>query len=67
MHMKTPNNLRGEPEKLPDKEVMHLITKLFALREDRLKKTPEDQAALNFYRNLPESMSLTSQCNLNRK
>ena len=48
MHMKTPNDLWGEPGKLPDKEVMHLITKLFALREDRLKKNPEDQAALIF-------------------
>ena len=65
--MKTPNDLWGELGELPDEEVMHLITKLFALYEDRLKKNPEDAEALNFFNNFDNAISLTSQCNLNRR
>jgi len=67
MHMKTPNDLWAELGELPDEKIMHVMTKLFALYEDRLHKNPEDTEALQFYRNLENSINLTSQCNLNRR
>ena len=65
--MKTPNDIWDELGELPDEEVMHVMTKLFVLYEDRLNNNPEDQNALIFFRNLDNSISLTSQCNLNRR
>ena len=65
--MKTPNDIWGELGELPEEEVMHVITKLFALYEDRINQNPGDPEALIFFRNLDNSISLTSQCNLNRR
>jgi len=65
--MKSANDIWGELGELPEEEAMHVLTKLFALYEDRLKKNPDDRDALNFFRNLDNAISLTSQCNLNRR
>ncbi len=65
--MKALNDIWEELGELPDEEVMHVLTKLFALYEDRLKKNPADQDALVFFRNLDNVIGLTSQCNLNRR
>jgi len=65
--MKAINDIWGELGELPEEEVMHVLTKLFALYEDRLKKNPADQDALVFFRNLDNAIGLTSQCNLNRR
>ena len=60
--MKATNNIWGELEDLPDEEVMHVLTKLFALYEDRLKKNTADQDGLVFFRNFPESVSRPQGC-----
>ena len=65
--MKAINDIWEELGELPDEEVMHVLTKLFALYEDRLKKNPADQDALVFFRNLDNVIGLTSGCNLNRR
>ena len=65
--MKTPNDIWGELGELPEEEVMQVMTKLFALYENRLNKNPEDQNALNFFINLNNAIEQTSQCNLNRR
>lgn len=65
--MKSPNDIWADLGELPDEEVMHVMTKLFAVYEDRLRKNPGDQDAVNFFRNLDNSITLTSQCNLNRR
>ena len=65
--MKTPNDIWGELGELPEEEIMHVMTKLFALYEDRLNKNPDDQAALIFFINLNNAIEQTSQCNLNRR
>lgn len=67
INMKTPNDIWGELGELPEEEVMQVMTKLFALYEDRLNKNPEDQNALNFFINLNNAIEQTSQCNLNRR
>jgi len=65
--MKSPNDIWEELGELPEEEVMHVMTKLFAFYDDRLQKNPDDQSALQFYKNLDNALSLTSQCNLNRR
>jgi len=65
--MKSPDDIWGELGELPGEELMHVLTKLFYLYEDSLKKNPENLEALNFFRNLDNALTLTSQCNLNRR
>jgi hypothetical protein len=65
--MKSPNDIWADLGELPDEEVIHMMTKLFAIYEEKLKIKPEDLEAMNFFRNLDNSISQTSQCNLNRR
>jgi len=67
MFMKSPNDIWADLGELPDEEVIHMMTKLFAIYDEKLKNKPGDQEALNFFRNLDNSISQTSQCNLNRR
>ena len=65
--MKNPNDLWDEIGSLPDEELPHVITKLFAAYEERLKRNPNDEEALLFFRNLENAIKETSTCNLNRR
>ena len=65
--MKSANDIWGELGDLPEDEVMHVMTKLFATYEDQLQKDPKSEAALSFFRNLANAIEQTSQCNLNRR
>jgi hypothetical protein len=65
--MNSPNDIWADLGELPDEEVIHIMTKLFAIYEEKLKIKPEDGEAMNFFRNLDNSISQTSQCNLNRR
>ena len=46
--MKSANDIWGELGDLPEDEVMHVMTKLFATYEDQLQKDPKSEAALSF-------------------
>lgn len=65
--MKSPNDIWADLGELSDEEVIHIMIKLFAIYEEKLKIKPEDREAMNFFRNLDNSISQTSQCNLNRR
>ena len=65
--MKSTDDIWEELGELPEEEVMHVMTKLFALYQERLEQYPEDRSALLFFHNLANAISLTSQCNLNRR
>jgi len=65
--MKSPDEIWADLGELPDEEVILMMTKLFATYEKKLKYNPEDKEALNFFKNLDNSISQTSQCNLNRR
>ena len=65
--MKSPNDIWENLGELPDEEVILIMTKLFTIYEDTLKNQPEDKEALNFFKNLENSINQTSQCNLNRR
>jgi hypothetical protein len=58
--MKSPNDIWADLGELPDEEVIHMMTKLFAIYEDKLKNKPEDREALNFFKNLENSINQTS-------
>ena len=65
--MKSPNDIWADLGELPDEEVIHMMTKLFAIYDEKLKNIPGDLEALNFFRNLDNSIIQTIQCNLNRR
>ncbi len=65
--MKSPNDIWSELGELDDEEVIHLMTKLFAVYEEKLQKYPGDPESLNFFKNLENSLRMTTQCNLNRR
>lgn len=52
---------------LPDEELSHLLTRLFALYEARLAQNPGDPEALRFFANLELAITQTRQCNGNRR
>jgi len=65
--MKSPKDIWGELGELPGEEAMHVLTKLFAVYEERLKLNSGDQQARQFLINLDNAITLTSGCNLNRR
>ena len=52
---------------LPEEEMAHVVTRLFALYEARLQQNPEDPEALFFFKNLDLAITQTCQCNSNRR
>lgn len=52
---------------LPEEELPHVITRLFALYEARLHQNPDDPEALHFFSNLDLAITQTCQCNSNRR
>jgi hypothetical protein len=52
---------------LAEDETLHVITKLFAMYEERLAKDPGDEHGLLFFRNLDTAISQSTICNLNRR
>ena len=52
---------------LPEEEMPHVVTRLFALYEARLQQNPDDQEALHFFSNLDLAITQTCQCNSNRR
>jgi len=65
--MKSPNDIWGNLGELPEEEHIHVLTKLFAVYEDRLRRNPADEASLDFFNNLGNAIELTADCNLNRR
>ena len=65
--MHSPPEIWADLGELPDEEIIHMMTKLFAIYDEKLQNEPGDKEALNFFRNLDNSISQTGQCNLNRR
>jgi hypothetical protein len=61
------NDLWEDIGSLPEDELLHVITSLFAGYEKQLKHRPGDQEALHFFRNLDNAISQSTNCNLNRR
>jgi hypothetical protein len=65
--MKTPNDIWDDIGSLSEDEMFHVMTKLFALYENQYEKNPDDIECSNFFRNLDNVISQTSQCHSNRR
>lgn len=65
--MKSLSDLWEELGSVEEEEFPHVITKLFTTYEEMLKRNPEDEEALHFFRNLANAISETTICNLNRR
>ena len=65
--MKTADDIWEDIGSLSDDEMFHVITKLFDIYDNELKQIPTNSEALNFFKNLDNVISQTSQCNSNRR
>ena len=65
--MRSTSELWEEMGSLAEDETMHVITKLFAMYEERLSRDAGDENALLFFRNLDTAISQSTLCNLNRR
>ena len=65
--MKTVDDIWEDIGSLSDDEMFHVITKLFDIYDNELKQIPTNSEALNFFKNLDNVISQTSQCNSNRR
>ncbi len=45
----------------------HVLTKLFAIYEERLERNPDDNEATDFFKHLSQALALVNECNLNRR
>lgn len=52
---------------LSEDELLHVMTKLFALYEAEFEKDSTNKESLNFFKNLDNAITQTSQCNSNRR
>ncbi|OGQ98661.1 MAG: hypothetical protein A2505_10180 [Deltaproteobacteria bacterium RIFOXYD12_FULL_55_16] len=52
---------------VPEAELAHVLTRLFALYEARLQQNPNDPEALHFFSSLDLAITQTCQCNSNRR
>jgi len=67
MVMSTLEDLWEDIGSLTDEEMSHVISKLYAMYDERLKRNREDEEALNFFRNLYNAIHQSTICNLNRR
>ena len=65
--MKTPNDIWEDLGSLSENELFHVMTKLFAFYENKLSNEAGNPEALQFFRNLENSITQTSECNSNRR
>jgi mannose-6-phosphate isomerase class I len=48
-------------------DIPHVLTKLFAIYEEKLQLHPEDPTAIDFFKHLSQALSQVDECNLNRR
>lgn len=65
--MKSTNDLWEAIGAINEEEAHHVLTKLFDMYERALEKDPENNEVLLFFRNLDTALTLTTECNLNRR
>ena len=65
--MKSSNDLWEELGSLAEDELFHVVTKLFATYEEELKRQPDSVEVANFFKHLDNAITLTTQCNSNRR
>lgn len=66
-NMKTVNELWEDIGSLAEEEALHVITKLYASYEGKLRHDPKNEACRQFFQELDNAISQTLECNLNRR
>lgn len=61
------NDLWETMGELGEDDVPHVLTKLFTIYEERLSRTPDDEATLLFFKHLGQALAQVDSCNLNRR
>ena len=52
---------------IDEEETHHVLTKLFTMYEQIIEADQENSEAIKFFQNLDNALSLTEECNLNRR
>jgi len=65
--MTTANDVWQKLGDLAEEDAVHVLTRLFAMYEEQQRRSPDDEAAALFFRNLGTTISQASECNLNRR
>lgn len=65
--MRSPNDLWEALGDVDEEELPHVLTKLFVMYEELLQKDPKNDEAELFFRNLDNALTLSDECNLNRR
>jgi len=65
--MRSPNDLWEALGSIDEEETHHVLTRLFAMYEETMVSDPNNKEALKFFQNLDNALSLTENCNLNRR
>ncbi|MBU0730795.1 MAG: hypothetical protein KKE17_08155 [Proteobacteria bacterium] len=65
--MKEMNDIWEDLGSLAEHEMLHVMTKLFVVYEEMVKRDPANGEALNFFKHLGVVIDQTKQCNLNRR
>ena len=65
--MRSPSDLWEALGAITEEETRHLLTRLFDTYEKRLLIDPEDPEAALFFQNLDNALTVTAECNLNRR
>ena len=48
-------------------DIPHVLTKLFTIYEEKLQRNPDDEAVIDFFRQLSQALNQVNECNLNRR
>lgn len=65
--MRTPEDLWEDIGSLKDDELSHVLSKLYAIYDERLQRNTQDVEAMNFFRHLDNAITQIMTCNLNRR
>ncbi len=65
--MRSPNDLWEALGNIEMEESQNIMTKLFVMYEELLQKDPESESARDFFKKLDLALTLTDECNLNRR
>jgi len=65
--MKTADDLWDEIGEIPEDELVQVLTKLFIAYQEMYDRNPDSPEAKRFFTHLDNAITLTRECNLNRR
>jgi len=65
--MRSRNDLWEALGAIDEEETPHVLTRLFTMYEQIIEGDPDNPEAHKFFQNLDNALSMTEECNLNRR